>query len=78
MPSPIYSTLLHTVSSYMDGAKAKEVIDRQLATNGTNPDSLDKAGLVKVVLSVTVATKLYVSDKTKQAEMAERIKNMAA
>jgi hypothetical protein len=78
MPSPTYSRLLSTVSEYVDGAKAKEVIDRQLNNAGATPDSLTKADLSKALLAVITATKLYVSDQARRQQMMTRIQEMAA
>ena len=78
MPSPTYTTVLSIVSQYVDPDKARDVIGRQLANGGANPDSLDKAGLAKVLLGVTTATGLYVSDVTQRQDMVNRIKAAAA
>lgn len=78
MPSPTYSTLLKTVSAYVDGPKAQEVIDRQLASGGVTPDTLSTADLVRLMTAVSTATKLYVADKGRREEMVARLKKMAA
>lgn len=78
MPSPTYASLVSTVSAYIDGAKAKDIVDRQLRSVGTDADSMTKADLGKLLVALTTATKLYVSDKDRRDEMAVRIGKLAA
>ena len=76
MPSPTYAALLRTVSEYVDGVKAKDVIDRQLTGGGANPDLFSNGDLQRLMIAVTTATKLYVSDKIRREEMVARIRKM--
>ena len=77
MPSPTYTTLVSTVSGYIDGVKAKDIVDRQISAAGAHADSLTKSDLAKLLVSLTTATKLYVADQGRRQEMTERIKMLA-
>ena len=79
MPSPTYSALVSAVGKYIDGAKAKDIVDRQLARSGAGatPDSLDKNNSAKVIAAVATAAGLYVADQIQRQEMVERLKGVA-
>jgi hypothetical protein len=78
MPSNTYLNLLNLVSAYVDKAKAEEVIGRQLPKCAATPETLSVAGLKDIAQLVAGACGLYVADKGRRAELAERISRMAS
>lgn len=77
MASSTYTALLNTVSTYVDKAKAEEVLGRQLPNSGQTADTLNVDGLKKIVAAVSGSLSLYVADAAKRAELMAAIKKMA-
>ncbi len=78
MPSSTYTTLLTTISAYVDKAKAEEVIGRQLPQCGATLDTLTPDGMKKIATFVAGSVSLYVADAAKRAELVDKIKKLGA
>lgn len=78
MPSPLYQKLVKTVGDYTGPEKAAGAVERRLKDCAATPDSFAKEHLQKIVLTLTTAAGLYVTDPAKRDEMASKIKTLAA
>ena len=77
MATRTYLNLLETVSVYVDEAKAREVIARQLAKCGATEVTLETENLKKIAHMVAGAAGLYVADPRQRMELARKIAVLA-
>jgi len=77
MASSTYLSLLKAVSAYVDEAKAREVLGRQMAKCGATADTLDAENFKKIAHMVAGAAGLYVTDPARRVELARKIATLA-
>ena len=73
--SSTYKALIAIASKYADAKTVEGAIGRQLQP-GMTPAAFSPADLRAIVIRVTTALKLYVSDAGKRAEMLEAIQHL--
>jgi len=77
MASALYKQVVTLVTSYVGAEKGPGVVERQLKQCSASEDTFAAADLGKIVNFINAAARLYVPDKAKAAEMAEKLKAMA-
>ena len=78
MPSTAYNSLLDIVARYIEPVKAADIVSRQVVGKSFTPDSLTRADLATVLLSVSTAAGLYVPNADARAKMKEALKTLCA
>jgi hypothetical protein len=78
MPSALYQKLVSTIGDYTGPEKAAGAVERRLKDCSATPDSFAKEHLQKVLIQVTTAAGLYVTDPAKKDELASKIKALAS
>jgi hypothetical protein len=76
MASTSYTSLISLASSYMDGAKATEVLQRQMEKCSLDPNTLSAADIRGAAGRFGTALGLYVSDASKRSELIEKLKTL--
>jgi hypothetical protein len=77
MPSPLFQSLVKTVSDFTGPEKAAGAIERRLKDCSATPDSFGKEHLQKILPQLIVAAGLYVTDAAKKDQLAAKIKALA-
>lgn len=77
MATSTYLSLHKAVGAYIDGAKAREVISRQMVKCGATEETLDPESLKKIAHMVAGAAGLYVADPKRRMDLARNIATLA-
>ena len=77
MPTPVYNSLLATVSAYVEKEKALGILDRQLKAKNLSPDTLASKDLGALMTALATAASLYVPDPGRKEELKSKLKAMA-
>ncbi len=73
MPSPFFSRLLRTVASYVGDETANGVLTRRLKHSAATPDTFGPPDLAQMLLPLSAALELYLTDNGKKTDLRNRL-----
>lgn len=77
MPSPFFDKLVRTVSSYIGEEKAVGAVSRRLKDCAATPESFAPPHLKKIMVPLTAALGLYLTDTGKKTELQQKLSALA-
>ena len=77
MPSPVYRSVVDTVSKYIGPEKAVDCVDRQLKHCNSTVDSFGKEQDLQVMGRVIGATSMWLGDAAKKTELKAQLELIA-